>query len=552
MASNTAMLTLDSLSLLLSKQNPSQATHTLSKQLREIAGIGTLGADRLQDPLITEAKGKDQTTVALGWTLMEINKTRDSAEAASSFLQKEIEAESKYWEDVVGVQSSGWSVCKIPQERHTLGVRFGFSECKLPLSISLPFPLTLVAAPEFKNNGLAPMRRGEDGTVQLDCGRLGGVSERLVVTYEREGKVVGRSALPSHTEEDAPLEDRVLEARNTLFAQELWYELGREARTLATYDVRPQTSSLVCDLDEKSRITIELATLDEFPSSDPGLPENDVAETVSLALHMLLSNSHRQNELMRIRPLPPYMPRSRNQQQVYYLLRPIIARSICLRNISSSTTYIGALVQALQKAGLGSSFTIQTAQPPTPDPASLGPNQLSAGHLLIRNLIQPTEFSISLTLLPDITFTIRGRTYFLPVTATYYYISLPPSSPIETIHPPHKDGYSDLSSLTEYLRSLTSRLLTQHCLKTTGEEWSQNIQGTSLAHAKQENFGLRFEVEDKNGTPALKILRSELAQGKPELKLWKYGRGEDSQSPSLKELLDKLIEQVSAVYKGSK
>ena len=128
MAANTAMLTLDSLSLLLSKQNPSQASITLSKQLREVAGIGTLGADRLEETNITEEKEKDRESVALGWTLMEINKTRDSAEAACTFLQDEVESESRYWEDVMGVQSSGWSICKMPQEKHTLGVRFGFSE----------------------------------------------------------------------------------------------------------------------------------------------------------------------------------------------------------------------------------------------------------------------------------------------------------------------------------------------------------------------------------------------------------------------------------------
>lgn len=122
------MLTLDSLSLLVSKQNPTQASLTLSKQLREVAGIGTLGTDRLEETNITEVKEKDQESVSLGWTLMEVNKTRESAGTACAFLQDEVESENKYWEDVMRVQSSGWSICKMPQERHTLGVRFGFSE----------------------------------------------------------------------------------------------------------------------------------------------------------------------------------------------------------------------------------------------------------------------------------------------------------------------------------------------------------------------------------------------------------------------------------------
>lgn len=128
MASNTAMLTLDTLSLLLSKQNLTQASVTLSQQLRDMVGIGTLGADRLDEPSVDEAKEKAQEEVAIGWTLMEINKTRNAAEAASSFLEREVDTESRYWEEVMAVKKAGWSMCRVPQERHTLGVRFGFSE----------------------------------------------------------------------------------------------------------------------------------------------------------------------------------------------------------------------------------------------------------------------------------------------------------------------------------------------------------------------------------------------------------------------------------------
>lgn len=124
------MLTLDSLSLLLSKQSPTQAGLTLSQQLREMVGIGTLGADRLDEPMVNPHKAEDEEEVALGWTLMQINETRDAAEAAGKLLQREVEAESKYWEDVVAVKRCGWSICRVPRSRDMLGVRFGFSEGK--------------------------------------------------------------------------------------------------------------------------------------------------------------------------------------------------------------------------------------------------------------------------------------------------------------------------------------------------------------------------------------------------------------------------------------
>ncbi|UKZ82381.1 hypothetical protein TrVFT333_010169 [Trichoderma virens FT-333] len=407
-AGNIALLTLDSMSLLLSKQNPTQAGLTLSQQLRDMVGIGTLGADRLNDSNSTPAKTKDQEAIAMGWTIMEINKTRDSAEEAAAFLEKEISAESKYWEDIISVRKAGWSVCKVPQERHTLGVRFGFSE----------------AAPEFKNNGLAPMRRGDNSSTDLDFGRLGGVSEALVVTYERDGKIIGRSTTRSASE-DGSLESRVLEARNTIFSQELWHELTKESRSLAAYDVKPEGKKLTCQADDATKITFELLPLESCPSHDEHLPENGLAEKTSMVLHILLSYAHRYNELMRIRP------------QSYALLRPILARTMYLKNIEESMQYVGALVKTLQKAGLPSSVILRTTQASASDPNSRGPNQLSASQTLVRNLLQTQDFTLEITILPEISFIIRARAFSFPVTAT-------------------------VQTLGDYLRTVVVRVLTNH------------------------------------------------------------------------------------------
>src|SRR5689334_16486008 len=99
-----AMLTLDSLSLLLSKQNPTQAGLTLSQQLRDLVGIGTLGVDKLDEANTMAARTHDKQQVALGWTLGDINKARDAAQEASSLLESEVETESRYWEGVMAVK----------------------------------------------------------------------------------------------------------------------------------------------------------------------------------------------------------------------------------------------------------------------------------------------------------------------------------------------------------------------------------------------------------------------------------------------------------------
>lgn len=125
------MMALDSVSLLLSKEMPVQASTTMSPMLREYVGIGTLGAEKLAAPNTTAAGRQDHKLVQTGWKLDDISRTADSVLSSAARLQKEISLETKYWAEVLAVSERGWSVSRLPHERHTLGVTFGFSEGEL-------------------------------------------------------------------------------------------------------------------------------------------------------------------------------------------------------------------------------------------------------------------------------------------------------------------------------------------------------------------------------------------------------------------------------------
>src|SRR5690554_3875001 len=107
------------------------------------------------------------------------------------------------------------------------------------------------------------MRRATDGSVELDLGILGGQSQRLVVTIERDGNVTGMSALlaPASGGENTPLSAHVLEARNTVFSRELWHELQMESRTLLSYDVKQYDSSIIYTTKQGVKIRLELLSL---------------------------------------------------------------------------------------------------------------------------------------------------------------------------------------------------------------------------------------------------------------------------------------------------
>uniref|UniRef100_A0A8H7TUF5 Mediator of RNA polymerase II transcription subunit 17 n=1 Tax=Bionectria ochroleuca TaxID=29856 RepID=A0A8H7TUF5_BIOOC len=415
----------------------------------------------------------------------------------------------------------------MPQERHTLGVRFGFSE----------------SAPEFKNNGLAPMRRGDDGSVQLDCGRLGGVSERIVVTYERDGEVVGRSSVPAQTDQSAPLEKRVLEARNTLFSQELWHELNREARNLAAYDVRPEGSSLTCKLDESTKLRIDLVTLDSTPSTSDSSPGQNVAETISQVLHLLLCYSHTQNELGRTRPIPPHLPRSRGQQ-IYPLLRPIIARASHLQGVKSSSKYIGTLVQCLKNAGINASFSLHT---PPPFTLQSQPN-------LANQPSPPTSSSATCSTLP----TSHSRWLY---SQMHHSLSAPeqpstlsqaPTStssspffiPTRENLPPFREGYPDVDTLSEYIRTATCRLLAEQFLAEIPDGlWVPNIKGDSLRPADNDESELRFIIlEDEPNSPTLVVKSTKVAGQSSNTEKWEWrSSSTESESTSLADCVNRVI-----------
>ena len=127
-AHNSALFALDLVSLLLTKENPTGAGLTLRQDLRDLVGIGTLASQKHAESNVTKDKLSELGEVAAGWNILAIDETRGSAQKAAELLDKEAQKEARYWADVLSVSERGWSVCRLPRERHTLGVRFGFNE----------------------------------------------------------------------------------------------------------------------------------------------------------------------------------------------------------------------------------------------------------------------------------------------------------------------------------------------------------------------------------------------------------------------------------------
>jgi mediator of RNA polymerase II transcription subunit 17 len=447
--SQTSMFALDFISLLLSKENPAQAVATLNPELRNMVGIGTLGATMLDAPTaLSQSRVPDNKMVAIGKRLMDLNKAADTALAASKRLQREIGSETRYWSEVLGVGEAGWQTYRLPHEPQTLGVKFGFSN----------------TSPAFKNSGIAPLRRAKDGPVQLEHGAMSGGSKRLQVRILENGAVVGRSSLPQPIAPDAPLQDRVKEARDTVFAQELWHEINREGRIELDSTVRVSESTVSYDLDATRSISLQLVTPGEeeaTASEHPGV-QDAVANELCIIISLLLSNAHRTNALKRSEPstakggVPPY-----------FLLRPLITHYAYRQSVQKCAQSMAALISVLRSAGVSSSVVMKEPALPPLQGTRTPPSTALANFLLYP---RPCQFDLTITPASRLRILLKPTRLADTVYSLSFLPPLPhqpvpsPVNPLETLCPPGSEDFTDMDDLLAYLHGTVSyALATAYC-----------------------------------------------------------------------------------------
>ena len=119
---------LDFVSLLLSKYSPSQSQTTLSAFLKQNLPLGSLGGEVVHAPQVSEVEKRNARMASIGWRMKSLNNAADSLLKSASRLEEEVEKETRYWSQALAVKEKGWSLSRLPREKHTLGVRYGFLE----------------------------------------------------------------------------------------------------------------------------------------------------------------------------------------------------------------------------------------------------------------------------------------------------------------------------------------------------------------------------------------------------------------------------------------
>jgi len=337
-AQNELGIALDFISLLVSKDLPRQAELSLSPFLKAQVKSGTLGVDMWQNMKPDEQKVRTDTRMARGWKVHSLQKSANSLLEAASRLESNVRRETEYWNQVLSVSERGWSVCRMPRERHNLGVRYGFSE----------------ARGEFGHRGLAALRSDSEGHVVLDRG-FGNNPKAIRVRVVQGLETISTSAVPTLKDDsEFTVEARIRHARDSLYEEELFHEAMRESRSLFSYGVRIEGNSIripspsgSTDGEDAQHILVDLVPLDgavQTESKDSGT----FAEAIALAFRLLLSHTHRKR-LEERSNVPPALSLNKPDPPVAHILRPImaiLAHDAGIRAISLYTFRLGALSAA--------------------------------------------------------------------------------------------------------------------------------------------------------------------------------------------------------------
>ena len=126
-----AMFALDFVSLILSKHAPRQAETSISAFLKQAVPLGSLNSEVVNPPPKPESAIQDAKAVSRGWRLQSFDAAANKLLKSASRLEAEVASETRYWSEVLAVKDKGWKMCRLPRERQSLGVQYGFLEGKI-------------------------------------------------------------------------------------------------------------------------------------------------------------------------------------------------------------------------------------------------------------------------------------------------------------------------------------------------------------------------------------------------------------------------------------
>ncbi|KAF2204824.1 hypothetical protein GQ43DRAFT_363773 [Delitschia confertaspora ATCC 74209] len=335
---------LDLIALALSKGNPRVTDQFLSPPIKQLnVPREAFGLASAREEEVGPTEERKREILAKGTRMKALESSANNILKAAMQLETEVRKETKYWDQVLSISEKGWALRRLRRDvKHSpLAVRYGYTE----------------VSDHFRHREIAPLRMGEDGSIMLDPA-LTQRPKTIRVRISEDGNITGASSLPRLDEAlDQPIEKLIQLARDSLFEEEIYYEISMETRQLLSHGVELRNSIVHLPAPKfgnrsvSRTILIDCVDRVEQLSQSSNNSQDSLARNVAEALRILLSHEHRMRLHRRSR-IPPPLSQRKQQTPPPPLLRTILSCFQHLSAVDALKGYLGRTLRTLSSAGL--------------------------------------------------------------------------------------------------------------------------------------------------------------------------------------------------------
>jgi mediator of RNA polymerase II transcription subunit 17, fungi type len=479
---------LDFVSLLESKYSEKHGEGSISEALRKAVPVGSLAFDVWEMPPQSDEETKNEENVARGWRMEGLTKAADALLKAATRLEQDVRKETKFWSQILDVNSQGRVIFRHPKQRPDLGTQVASIE----------------AGPVFKERGLMVLKPDEDGVVSLRQS-IASSPKTIRVRISREGRIVGCSKRVFSASQEAnvitPLETQVARARDSLFEEEFFHEMTIETRGLFSFGVRfqfkdhsihipttsPADSGITGDM-----VIVDLVDINAASDANYGHDCDELADALVCSLRLLLLQLHRQR-LRRRTAIPPPLSENKRIEPPSTIIRPVM-RMLQFETMLWSMRFIMKSISSILKSA---GIAIDLAESENiREVASNDSNQALRDSQPADQLNKPASKIVSFTL-PSSSSTFRRpndqafkvsielTTQFLqPPFGTTYTITTP-SIITQVLRPPHlshthKWVVYDIDSVVKKICEIIELDIAHNMLAVNSKIWTASPMSADL------------------------------------------------------------------------
>lgn len=334
---------------------------------------------------------------------------------------------------------------------------------------------------------------------------MGGRTIRVRLLHQGKQIASSMAAAPKPSTDDS-VEAGILNARNSVFDEELHHEIHREARNLVNQGVRSVGTSVLIPFESNKQLEIDLVSTEDSTldsATEDNIESSRMAENATLVLRILLSYAHRQNLRSRSKK-PPALRETKPPRSLYPILKPVVEYLQHRSHVQALQTFLTEVRATIDKAGLN--LTVVTPES-SYDIASISAvatksEDSSKVEALVQQLTSPLHSTMAINMIDASTVVNLDiqTTLSLPEGTTFNVVNkeFPLQNPVSQL--PRSTQYTTIVDVENCITHLTTLSILHHLLSEFSDWRTCSTHGTSM-------------MRNRSGTKDREIVTLALAKG---------------------------------------